>query len=102
MDLRVKTLCQTLLLAAVACVFPLCGAAQAAPAGSRLPGQSNVDIFGGYSYLHPMNSDIYGQKYDPLPAGMVTSVTGYLSHSFGIQAEYSKSFNDPDYCFSTI
>jgi hypothetical protein len=102
MDLRAKTLCRSLLLTAAACVLPLCCAAQAAPAGSRLPGQSNVDIYAGYGYLHPMNSDLYGQKYDPLPAGMVTSVTGYFSRSFGVQAEYSKFFNDPDYCFSTI
>jgi hypothetical protein len=102
MDLRAKTLCPALLFVAAVCVLPLCCAAQAAPAGSRLPGQSNVDIFVGYGYLHPMNSDIYGQVYDPLPGGLLTSVTGYFSHSFGVQAEYSKFFNDPDYCFSTI
>jgi hypothetical protein len=102
MDLRAKTVCRTLLLIAAACVLPLCCAAQAAPAGSRLPGQSTVDIFAGYGYLHPIGSDIYGQVYDPLPAGMVTSVTGYFSRSFGVQAEYSKFFNDPDYCFSTL
>jgi hypothetical protein len=98
-ELRTRTMFRTLLIFAAACVVPLfC----AAPAGSRLPGQSNVDIFGGYGYLHPMSSDIYGHEYNSLPAGMVTGITGYFNRNFGIQAEYSKFFNDPNYCFSTI
>jgi hypothetical protein len=102
MKLRYLTVCRTLLLTATVCVLPVFCAAQASPAGSRLPGQSTVDIYAGYGYLHPLNSDIYGQMYDPLYTGAVTSVTGYFTRSFGVQAEYSKFFNDPDYCFSTI
>jgi hypothetical protein len=94
--------CGIFLLIAAACVVPLLCAAQAAPAGSRLPGPSNVDIFGSYSYFHPVNSDIYGQEYEPLPGGFVTGFTGYFNRAFGIQAEYSKSFNHPDYCFSAV
>ncbi|HEY4382358.1 MAG TPA: hypothetical protein VGN01_18555 [Acidobacteriaceae bacterium] len=91
-----------LLLVAAGCVFPRLGVAQAAPAGSRTPSPSKVDIYAGYGYLHPVDSDLYGQEYTSLPAGSVVSLTGYLSHSFGLQGEYSKFFNDPDYCFSAI
>jgi hypothetical protein len=100
--MRTTTVFRTLLVIAAACVLPLFCSAQAASAGSRLPGQSNVDIFGGYTYLHPVNSDIYSQEYTPIPAGFTTSITGYFTRSFGLQAEYSKSFNSPDYCFSTV
>ena len=102
MDLRPLKVCRTLLLIAATCVIPRLCEAQAAPAGSRLPGPSNVDIYGGYSYFHPVNSDIYNQEYEPLPGGFVTGFTGYFNRAFGIQAEYSKSFNHPDYCFSAV
>jgi len=101
MVLRTPTVCRAIVLIAAACAAPLFSAAQAAPAGSRLPGTSSVDIFGGYSYLRPIDSDIYGQQYLSLPAGFASSFTGYFSHSFGIQAEYSRFFNSPDNCFST-
>jgi hypothetical protein len=102
MELRTAIVFRTLLVVTAACVLPLFCAAQAAPAGSRLPGQSDIDIFGGYSYLHPMSSDIYGQQYGPIPAGVAASFTGYYSRIFGLQAEYTKSFNGPNYCFSTV
>jgi hypothetical protein len=101
METRAWILCRTLLLTATACVMPLFCAAQAAPAGSSLPGQSDVDIFGGYSYVHPMGSDIYNQIYTPLDRGFIVGATGYFGRTFGIDAEYEKSPNDPDYCFST-
>ena len=56
----------------------------------------------GYGYLRPINSDIYNQEYTPISAGLVTGVTGYFGHTFGLQGEYSKFFNSPDYCFSTV
>jgi hypothetical protein len=102
MDLRSQKVGRALLLSASICVVPLLCAAQAAPAGSRLPGPSNVDIFGSYGYLHPVNSDIYGQAYDPIPGGLVAGFTGYFNRALGIQAEYSKFFNHPDYCFSAV
>jgi len=102
MDLRSLKVFPTLLLIAATCVIPrLCGA-QAAAAGSRSPGPSKVDIYGGYGYLRPFNSDIYNQDYTSLPAGVVAGVTGYFNNSFGLQGEYSKFFNDPDYCFGAI
>jgi hypothetical protein len=93
---------QALLLMAISSMLPALCAAQATPAGSRLPGPSRVDLYGGYGYLRPFSSDIYSQNYDPLAAGLVTSITGYFNRTFGIQGEYTKFFNDPDYCFSTV
>lgn len=93
---------KAMLMLAIASILPAVCAAQATPAGSRLPGPSRVDLYAGYGYLHPYNSDIYNQNYDPLTAGLVTSITGYFSRSFGLQGEYTKFFNDPDYCFSTV
>jgi hypothetical protein len=101
MTMRAPTICRTLLLIAAACVVPALCAAQAAPAGSSLPGLSDVDIYGGYGYLGPISSDLYNQEYTALPAGVVAAFSGYFTHSFGIEAEYSRFFNDPDYCFST-
>jgi hypothetical protein len=102
MDLRSPNVFRTLLLVAATCVVPRLCAAQAAAAGSRSPGPSKVDIYGGYGYLRPFNSDIYNVDYTPISAGMVTSVTGYFNRSFGLQGEYSKFFNDPDYCFGAV
>jgi hypothetical protein len=101
MKIRASSLCRTLLITAATCALPVFCAAQAAPAGSSLPGQSKVDIFGGYSYLHPLSSDIYDQEYTPINTGFSVGATGYVTRSFGIEAEYEKSPNNPDYCFST-
>jgi hypothetical protein len=63
-------------------------AAQApATAGTPPPNPSRVDLFAGYSYLHPVNSDINNINYQPINPGAVGSVTGYFTNHFGIQAE---------------
>ena len=97
MVLRSTRVFASLLLIATAC---LCHA-QAVPAGSRLPGPSRFEVLGEFGYFHPIDSDIYGQKYDPVP-GFITGISAYFNRSLGIQAEYAKYFNDPDYCLSTI
>ena len=102
MDLHSRRVCTALFLFAALFATPLACRAQAVPAGSSVPSSSRVDIFADYSYFHPVSSDIYNQEYTSLPAGLVTGVTGYFSRSFGIQGEYAKFFNSPDYCFSTI
>src|SRR5215472_16611341 len=56
-----------------------------ATAGTPPPNPSRVDIFAGYSYLHPVNSDINNINYQPLNTGAVGSVTGYFTNHFGIQ-----------------
>ena len=102
MDLRSLRVYRTFLLIAATSVMPFFCAAQATPAGSSAPIPSKVDLYLGYGYMNPINSDIYGQDYTPIYGGLVTSVTGYFNHWFGIQGEYSKFFNSPDYCFSTV
>jgi hypothetical protein len=101
MSWRAPIVCRFLVTLAVSCAAPLAAAGQAAAAGSSLPGVSDVDIFTGYSYLHPIGSDMYGQTYTPIAGGIGASVTGYFSRRFGLQAEYTKYPNDPDYCFAT-
>ena len=102
MDCHSPRACRMLLMIAAACVVANFCAAQAAPAGSSAPSPSRFDIYGGYGYFGPVNSDIYNVDYTSLPAGMVTSFTGYFNRSFGLQGEYSKFFNDPDYCFGAV
>jgi hypothetical protein len=101
-NLRPAKACQILLLMAAACIVPSICAAQAASAGTSVPSPSRFDIYGGYSYFGPVNSDTYNVDYTSLPAGMVTSFTGYFNRRFGLQGEYSKFFNDPDYCFGAV
>ncbi len=93
---------RVLLLLGASSLLPLLCAAQASPAGSRPPSQSRFELYGGYGYFQPFSSDIYNVKYDSLNAGVVTSLTGYFNPSFGLQGEYAKFFNDPDYCMSTV
>jgi len=101
-NLRPAKAFRILLLTAAACIVPYVCAAQAASAGSSAPSPSRFDIYGGYGYFGPVNSDVYNVDYTSLPAGMVTSFTGYFNRTFGLQGEYSKFFNDPDYCFGAV
>lgn len=61
--------------------------AQAKPAGAADVPPSRVDIFGGYSYLHPYNSTVNGVEYTPINKGAVVSVAGYFNRFIGIQAQ---------------
>jgi hypothetical protein len=99
MDLRSSKVCQALLLGAAFAVVPLTCAAQAASAGSRLPGPSRVDLYGGYAYFHPVNSSVDGYTYEPITMGAVASATGYFGNHFGVQAEGQFSPHGPDDCF---
>jgi hypothetical protein len=92
---------RVLLLTAACLVSQFC-MGQAAPAGTSAPSPSRFDIYAGYGYFGPFDSDIYNQDYTSLPAGMVTGFTGYFNRRFGLQGEYSRFFNDPDYCFSAV
>jgi hypothetical protein len=86
----------------VACLaFPLACAAQAAPAGSRLPSPSKADFYGGYGYFHPVNSDIYDFEYLPINQGAVASATGYFNDHIGLQAEGSFFPKGPNDCIYT-
>ncbi len=53
-------------------------------------GDSRLDIYGGYGYLHPVNSGINGYQYhDIYNPNATASVTGWFNHYFGLQAEGS-------------
>jgi polysaccharide export outer membrane protein len=67
-----------------------------------LPSPSSAEIFASYGYLHPVNSDIYNRPYTSLTGGVIAGFKQYFNRSFGIDVEYAKFPNDPDYCFGTI
>ena len=92
---------QTLFVAAAAAAafLPAAAHAQATAAGSRPPGPSRVDLFGGYTYFHPINSSLDGFEYQPITRGAITSVTGYFGAHWGVQAEGQFSPHGPDDCF---
>ena len=102
MDSHSTRLFRGLLLVAVSSAISVFCAAQATPAGSRLPGPSRVELFGTYTYFHPINSDMFNQEFLPITGGVSGGVTGYFSRSFGIQGEYTYLFNHPDYCLSSV
>ena len=89
-------------LLAAAALLPLTCAAQASPAGTAPPTPSKADIFATYSYLHPFESHLYGQPYTSIPGGASGGFTAYFLPWLGLDAEYAKLFDNPDYCFSTI
>ncbi len=68
---------------------------QAAPAASGGPGLSRVDLFGGYAYFKPFNSDIGNIQYATIPFGVDGSLAGYFTRHFGLQAEGNYSPNGP-------
>ncbi len=68
------------------------------PAG---PPVSRLDLYGLYSYFHPVNSDINNIQYQPINPGAVAGVTGYFSPHFGLQAEGSFFPHGPDDCVYT-
>ena len=92
---------RALLLAAASAALPLVCAAQAAPAGSRLPGPSRIDVYGGYAYLHPYDSGILGYPYDPIPLGAAVSATGYFNNHYGVQIEGGYHPHGPDDCIDS-
>jgi outer membrane protein OmpA-like peptidoglycan-associated protein len=63
--------------------------AQATKPATDYP-DSRIDIYAGYGYIHPVNSDINQYKYQPVSnLNTTVSVAGYFNHYFGIQAEGS-------------
>ncbi len=62
-------------------------AAQAAKSGSPEIDPSRVDLYGGYAYFHPQDSDVNNSPYTPLQPGTVGSVSGYFNRYLGIQLE---------------
>lgn len=75
------------------------GHAQAVKSGSAPPPDlSRVDIYGGYGYIHPVNSDINNYEYQPINLGSVVSIAGYFNRHLGVQAEGSFFPHGPNDC----
>jgi hypothetical protein len=97
-DLHLSSIRRTALLAAISAIFPICCAAQAASAGSGLTEPSRIDLYGGFGYFRPMDSDIYNIEYQPIDMGAVGSVSAYFGKHFGVQAEGSYFPSGPNDC----
>jgi hypothetical protein len=85
-------------VAAILLSVSLQGHAQARPAGTTLPDPSRVDMFGGYSYFHPVDSDIYNVPYQPIGAGAVVDVTAYFNRHLGVEVEEAFFPHGPNDC----
>jgi hypothetical protein len=78
------------------------GAAQATKTASTPPPElSRFDLYGGYGYLHPVNSDIGNVKYQPISPGAVVSAAGFFNRYIGVQAEGSFFPSGPNDCVFT-
>ena len=78
------------LTVAVCCLGVTAGSfAQALKSSSEYP-DSKVDLYGGYAYLHPINSGIGGKQYmDVYNLNATVSASYYFNHYVGVQAEGS-------------
>jgi hypothetical protein len=80
----------------------LSGAAQAVKTGSTPPPEpSRFDLYGGYGYFHPVNSDIGNVQYQPINPGAVVSASAYFNRYVGVQAEGSFFPHGPNDCVFT-
>ena len=76
---------------------------QAAPAASGGPAMSRVDLYGGYAYFKPFNSDIGNIDYPSIPFGADASVAAYFTKHLGLQVEgnYSPNSSTDNNCVYT-
>jgi hypothetical protein len=89
MHVRLSWISRTSLVAASALALGLAALAQALPTATVLP-DSRVEIYGGYGYFHPVDSDIGLHPYQSILALNATaSVTGYFNRYLGVQVEGS-------------
>jgi hypothetical protein len=90
------------LVAAFVTVSTLSATAQAAKTASTPPPEpSRFDLYGGYGYLHPVDSEIGNVQYQPINPGAVVSATGYFNRYLGLQAEGSFFPSGPNDCVFT-
>ena len=97
-----RSLCSLALLAAAA-PASLC-TAQATAAATAGPPLSRFELYGGYSYFHPVNnSQIGGHYYEDVTAGGLFAATYYFSPHFGVQIEgnYAPEASDDTHCVIT-
>jgi hypothetical protein len=77
-------------------------AAQATKTASTPPPEfSRFDLYGGYGYLHPVNSDIGNVQYQPINPGAIVSAAAYFNRYIGVQAEGSFFPHGPNDCVFT-
>jgi outer membrane protein OmpA-like peptidoglycan-associated protein len=93
----------TLLIAASVGAFTISSAApmtaQAVQTGGTPPpNPSRFDLYGGYGYLRPVDSDIHNYQYQPINPGAVVSATGYFNRYLGLQAEGNFFPHGPNDC----
>jgi hypothetical protein len=80
----------------------LSASAQATKTASTPPPElSRFDFYGGYGYLHPVNSDIGNIQYQPINPGAVASAAAYFNRYVGVQAEGSFFPHGPNDCVYT-
>ena len=91
------------LLVAFLTASTLSAGAQAVKTASTTPPPeaSRFDIYGGYGYLHPVDSTVFNVQYQPINPGAVASATGYFNRYLGIQAEGSFFPSGPNDCVFT-
>jgi hypothetical protein len=90
------------LIATFLAASTLAAAAQATKTASTPPPEfSRFDFYGGYGYLHPVNSDIGNVQYQPINPGAVVSAAGYFNRYIGVQAEGSFFPHGPNDCVFT-
>jgi hypothetical protein len=88
--LRTRAALLVILAIAFMTASSLSAAAQAVKTASTPPPEpSRFDLYGGYAYLHPVDSTIFNVQYQPINPGAVVSATGYFNRYIGIQAEGS-------------
>jgi hypothetical protein len=97
---------RTALLVALTGVFmtasTLSAAAQAIKTASTPPPEpSRFDLYGGYGYLHPVDSTVFNVQYQPINPGAIASATGYFNRYIGVQAEGSFFPSGPNDCVFT-
>jgi len=98
-SMALRALLPATALAVVSLVsLPVRSVAQAAPSGSRTPSPSRLDLFGGYTYFHPINSTINGYAYEPIAKGGIGSVTGYFGTHLGATVQVAASPYGPNDC----
>jgi hypothetical protein len=90
------------LIAAFLTASTLSAAAQATKTASTPPPElSRFDLYGGYGYLHPVNSDIGNVQYQPINPGAVVNAAAYFNRYVGVQAEGSFFPSGPNDCVFT-
>jgi hypothetical protein len=81
---------------------PLSALAQAVKTASTPPPEfSRLDLYGGYAYFHPFDSEITPFIYQPINPGAVASASAYFNRYLGIQAEGSFFPAGPNDCYYT-